>query len=151
MYRQIVVPLDGSTIAEAALPLALALSRKTEATLHLVTVVEPIAAVAYPDWEALRLVRRNFVQSPSIVSKFRRGFLSSYPEYCGTGSQPGKILRPIPRLCYRLQDCSIPRFRRKARYCAENFVGFSTGSQTWVSRRRRANNCFLAHYEKGGK
>ena len=32
MYKQIVVPLDGSTFAEAALPLALALSTRTKAT-----------------------------------------------------------------------------------------------------------------------
>lgn len=51
MYRQIVVPLDGSTFAEAALPLALALARKTTARLHLVTVVEPNAMATYSEWE----------------------------------------------------------------------------------------------------
>ena len=51
MYRQIVVPLDGSRFAEAALPLALALARRTDAGLHLVTVVEPNAAVTYGEWE----------------------------------------------------------------------------------------------------
>lgn len=50
MYKQILVPLDGSTFAEAALPLALALSTKTKAALHLVTVVEPIPAFAYEEW-----------------------------------------------------------------------------------------------------
>lgn len=52
MYKQIVVPLDGSTFAEAALPLALSLSRKTRAAIHIVSVVEPIPAFAYEDWEA---------------------------------------------------------------------------------------------------
>jgi nucleotide-binding universal stress UspA family protein len=52
VYRQIVVPLDGSKFAEAALPLALTLSRKTGANVHLVTVVEPIPAFAYEEWEA---------------------------------------------------------------------------------------------------
>jgi nucleotide-binding universal stress UspA family protein len=52
VYRQIVVPLDGSKFAEAALPLALTLSRKTAANVHLVTVVEPIPAFAYEEWEA---------------------------------------------------------------------------------------------------
>ena len=46
MYKQIVVPLDGSTFAEAALPLALKLSRMTGAGLHLVSVVEPTPAFA---------------------------------------------------------------------------------------------------------
>ena len=52
VYKQIVVPLDGSKFAEAALPLALTLSRKTGAQVHLVTVVEPIPAFAYEEWEA---------------------------------------------------------------------------------------------------
>ena len=38
MYEKILVPLDGSTFAESALPLALTLSRKTGAAVHLVTV-----------------------------------------------------------------------------------------------------------------
>jgi nucleotide-binding universal stress UspA family protein len=52
VYKTILVPLDGSTFAESALPLALALSLKTKATLHLLTVVEPIPAFAYEEWEA---------------------------------------------------------------------------------------------------
>jgi nucleotide-binding universal stress UspA family protein len=52
VYKQIVVPLDGSTFAEAALPLAMALSRKTRAAIHIVSVVEPIPAFAYDEWEA---------------------------------------------------------------------------------------------------
>ena len=52
MYKQILVPLDGSAFAEAALPLATALSRKTKADLHVTTVVEPIPAFAYEEWES---------------------------------------------------------------------------------------------------
>lgn len=52
MYRQILVPLDGSRFAEAALPLALDVSRRTEAPIHLVTVQEPIPSFAYDEWEA---------------------------------------------------------------------------------------------------
>lgn len=50
MYKQIMVPLDGSTFAEAALPAGLALSRMTAAPLHLVSVVEPLPAMALEDW-----------------------------------------------------------------------------------------------------
>lgn len=50
MYRQIVVPLDGSQFAESALPLALALSRTTGALVHLVSVIEPVPTVAFEDW-----------------------------------------------------------------------------------------------------
>jgi nucleotide-binding universal stress UspA family protein len=45
MYRTILVPLDGSPFGEHALPLALALARRTGATLHLVHVHSPLAAV----------------------------------------------------------------------------------------------------------
>ena len=55
MYKRILVPLDGSTFAEASLPLALALSRLTNASLHLVSVVEPITAFAYAEWEPAAL------------------------------------------------------------------------------------------------
>jgi nucleotide-binding universal stress UspA family protein len=55
VYKHILVPLDGSTFAEAALPLALALTRKTNASLHLVSVVEPIPAFAYAEWEPAAL------------------------------------------------------------------------------------------------
>lgn len=51
MYRQIMVPLDGSRFAESALPVALSLSRRTGAPLHLVTVQEPIPSFAYDEWE----------------------------------------------------------------------------------------------------
>ncbi len=52
MYKEILVPLDGSGFAESALPLALALSKKTKASIHLVTVVEPLPAFAYEQWES---------------------------------------------------------------------------------------------------
>jgi nucleotide-binding universal stress UspA family protein len=45
MYRSILVPLDGSPFGEHALPLAFALARKASATLHLVHVHSPLAAV----------------------------------------------------------------------------------------------------------
>ena len=43
MYRKIMVPLDGSSFAEHALPLARAIARRCEAELHLVAVVPPLA------------------------------------------------------------------------------------------------------------
>jgi len=44
MYRKILVPLDGSSFAEHALPLAVALARRSRAGIHLVTVTTPITA-----------------------------------------------------------------------------------------------------------
>lgn len=51
MYRQILVPLDGSRFAESALPFALTVSRHTKASIHLVTVQEPVPSFAYDEWE----------------------------------------------------------------------------------------------------
>ncbi|MCH1571535.1 MAG: universal stress protein [Longimicrobiales bacterium] len=51
MYKQILVPLDGSAFAEAALPLALEVSRRTGANVHLATVLEPVTSFAYEGWE----------------------------------------------------------------------------------------------------
>jgi len=51
MYRQVLVPLDGSAFAESALPLALELTRRTDADLHLVAVLEPVTSFAYEGWE----------------------------------------------------------------------------------------------------
>jgi nucleotide-binding universal stress UspA family protein len=44
MYRKILVPLDGSPFAEHALPMALALARRSGAGIHLATVSTPLAA-----------------------------------------------------------------------------------------------------------
>lgn len=52
MYTKILVPLDGLKFADSSLPLALTLSRKTGAVVHLVTVLEPIPSFAYDEWES---------------------------------------------------------------------------------------------------
>ena len=51
MYRLILVPLDGSHFAEYALPLALTLSRRTKAKVHLLTVQEPLPTRSPEGWE----------------------------------------------------------------------------------------------------
>lgn len=51
MYQHILVPLDGSAFSEAALPLALELSRRTGADVHFATVLEPVTSFAYEGWE----------------------------------------------------------------------------------------------------
>lgn len=48
MLNNILVPLDGSTFGEHALPLALALARRAGASLHLVNVQRPVADIYGP-------------------------------------------------------------------------------------------------------
>jgi nucleotide-binding universal stress UspA family protein len=52
VYERILVPLDGSTLAEAALPHALAVAQKTKAALRFVSVLEPSPVDRQDDWEA---------------------------------------------------------------------------------------------------
>jgi nucleotide-binding universal stress UspA family protein len=48
MYRSLLVPLDGSSFGEHAIPLALALARRSGAVLHLLHVLEPVET-AFPE------------------------------------------------------------------------------------------------------
>lgn len=79
MYDNIVVPLDGSTFAESALPLALALARRTGAHLHLVTVVEPMPSFAYDNWEsdAAEWVREYLDNAQERVGPHAEGRVST--------------------------------------------------------------------------
>jgi nucleotide-binding universal stress UspA family protein len=52
MYSSILVSLDGSSFAEAALPWALSFSRRADADLHLATVHEPVPSFSYDEWES---------------------------------------------------------------------------------------------------
>jgi len=45
MYRSLLVPLDGSVFAEQALPLALDIARRADATISVVQVHVPLTAM----------------------------------------------------------------------------------------------------------
>lgn len=47
MYKRILVPLDTSEVAEAAIPHAIALAKALDASVTLLTVIEPLRV--YPD------------------------------------------------------------------------------------------------------
>ena len=52
MFTSILVSLDGSSFAEAALQMGLALSRVTGAEIHVATVHEPVPSFSYDEWES---------------------------------------------------------------------------------------------------
>ena len=52
MYRSILVPLDGTTFAEHALPVAMSLARRANARLHLVSVSPPLTEAYLEGGEA---------------------------------------------------------------------------------------------------
>ena len=97
MFRRIVVPLDGSELAEQALPQAEELARLTAAPMHLVRAVDPTpllrgtyglaiesaavepllreeqtAARGYLD----RVAREVGARGPSVTTELREGFAS---------------------------------------------------------------------------
>jgi nucleotide-binding universal stress UspA family protein len=82
MVREILVPVDGSSFSEHALPYAADIARRTGARLHLVQVHEPPVAHAYPDslpvfdarWDdALRTQEKEYLQSLAYRCMERSG------------------------------------------------------------------------------
>jgi nucleotide-binding universal stress UspA family protein len=72
MYRSILVPLDGSPFAEHALPLALALARRSRSAIHLVLASTPLsgacleggASISLPELEELVATRyRSYLEA----------------------------------------------------------------------------------------
>lgn len=51
MNETILVPLDGSSFAEFALPTATAVARRTDARLELVMIQDPVPAFAFGEWQ----------------------------------------------------------------------------------------------------
>jgi nucleotide-binding universal stress UspA family protein len=81
MYQRIIVPLDGSALAERALPLAEGLARLTGAPLHLVRVIDPTERGAprdpdlraYQIWlEDERIAARNDLERVETASLARQ-------------------------------------------------------------------------------
>src|SRR3954451_1758908 len=102
MYRNILVPLDGSTFGEHALPLALDLARKSGATLHLTHVLLPLGAV-FADTPP-------FV-NPSLEAQLRERQQSAQQTYL---SAPATRLREAeaPAVKTVLLDGDIPEMIR---------------------------------------
>lgn len=70
MYRKILVPLDGSPFAEAALPLARSLVNSGDGELHLTTVVAPLPAVRPGSGEAEGPVKGWFEEERSRGTRY---------------------------------------------------------------------------------
>lgn len=75
MYTKLLVPLDGSSFAESALPAALSIAGRTGGTIELATVREPLTAMVYQEWMGpdggweepyLEVVIRRFSQASEV-------------------------------------------------------------------------------------
>jgi nucleotide-binding universal stress UspA family protein len=82
MIRNILLPVDGSTFSEHALPPAVDLARRAGAQLHIVQVHEPLHAHTYPDglalyddrWDdSLRTQEQEYMRSLALSCEQRAG------------------------------------------------------------------------------
>jgi nucleotide-binding universal stress UspA family protein len=65
MFTELLVPLDGSALAEAAVPHAVEIARRIKGSLHLVRVHTPVATIASPPEAAI------FIPDPSWDAQVR--------------------------------------------------------------------------------
>lgn len=75
MYQHILVPLDGSPFSAAALPLAIEISRRTEARLSFLTVIEGVTDFAFEEWreKAEEGARTHLTEVASRVESLTNG------------------------------------------------------------------------------
>ena len=93
MYDLILVPLDGSLFGESALPLALSLSRRTGAGIHLVTVQELSPATAPIGWQ-------------DSATDWARAYLEAVAARAREGRRwPGHVPIPVGPRCGRTARC----------------------------------------------
>ncbi len=79
--HRVVVPLDGSKCARAALPVAIALARTFNATIHLLRVV-PTQADFFASRDHASTAMTSAVQTPIATSQAKRD-AAYYEDYCG--------------------------------------------------------------------
>jgi nucleotide-binding universal stress UspA family protein len=96
MIRTILVPLDGSTFAESALPLALTISRRGGAEVELATVHEPVPTFAYHEWEQ---AAREW--SESYLSDVKERVSASVGSSIETSVHSGRV---ADTLCKRAEE-----------------------------------------------
>jgi len=87
MYRRILVPLDGSKLAESVLPHAQAIAKLAEASVELVHVTEPVElptrggiALSIDDLKQIELHSRRDAQDylRSVVNRLRRAGIRTH-------------------------------------------------------------------------
>ncbi len=72
-YKTILVPLDGSGFAEVALPHAIAICRRTGASLVLVQVVPPLSSILPMDYVSMDQLDALYAQVRNDAEMYIRG------------------------------------------------------------------------------
>jgi nucleotide-binding universal stress UspA family protein len=117
MRRRILVPLDGSAFAEAALPAAAAIGQRTEGRLELVMVHQP------------QLIRTNPTAAMDLEARIRRGQVAYLAEQAGRVTRSG-----VPVTSVVLDGPVVSTLVTHARAAKADLVVMSTHGRSGISR-----------------
>ena len=82
MYKEILVPLDGSELAEAAVPHAVELAKAFNASVTLLSVVEPVGVHAQPGAIGPVIsVALNIEEEMDRIREYLHGVAERYKDY----------------------------------------------------------------------
>ncbi|MCS6843243.1 MAG: universal stress protein [Caldilineales bacterium] len=99
MYKRILVPLDGSTFAERALPHALEIARATNGELHLLTVVPLLdnQSMAVVDLYPMYVYRSFTVDQSQEMERLQADLRAYLEELCRRAASGGVRAEPVVR------------------------------------------------------
>lgn len=99
MYKRILVPLDGSTFAEQALPHALEIARAADAELHLLTVVPTLdnQTMAVVDLYPMYVYRSFMVDQSQEMERLQADLRAYLEQLCQRAASAGVRAEPVLR------------------------------------------------------
>jgi nucleotide-binding universal stress UspA family protein len=121
MFRSLLVPLDGSAFAEHALPLALAIARRANATLRVVYVHTPFAEV-YP------------VEVPVAADRFECEIKTRQRVYLEDVVRRVAEVSPVPTSFDMLEGAVAPMIRKEAGRIEADLVVMTTHGRGALAR-----------------
>lgn len=116
MYRSILVPLDGSSFAEYAVPAAVAIARRAGGVIHLVHVHEPLLIAETIDPVKRKMARRKEAE-----------YLSSVEAQAATRGE-------VRVRAHLLRGAVVPKILGQARRCGVDLVVMTTHGRGGLSR-----------------
>lgn len=80
MYEKILVPLDGSALAEEVIPYVLELAEKHDSTLILLNVVEPVPTAMGPDGVRIAISSQEYARLAESTKQYLENLVKSFTE-----------------------------------------------------------------------
>jgi len=121
MYRSLLVPLDGSTFGEQALPLAVSIARRCEAPLHLVNVFSPVGNIFVEGYLFPNDDVETFLQHKQV-------------HYLQRIARQLRELTPAPVTIHHLQGSVVEEVRKQALESKPDLIVMTTHGRTPMSR-----------------